>query len=91
MRTIALGNQGLNVPVVGLGCMGMSEFYGASDTQDNLKVLDRAAELGCTFWDTADIYGPFRNEELLATALNGRREAITLATKFGIRRDSAGG
>jgi len=91
VRTIALGNQGLRVPVVGLGCMGMSEFYGASDTLDNLKVLDRASELGCTFWDTADIYGPFRNEELLATALNGRREAITLATKFGIRRDSAGG
>ncbi len=90
MRTIALGSHGLSVPVVGLGCMGMSDFYGASDTRENLKVLDRAHELGCTFWDTADIYGPFRNEELLGKALSGRRETITLATKFGIRRDASG-
>jgi len=91
MKTLALGRQGLNVPAVGLGCMGMSDFYGTSALQENLKVLDRAVELGCTFWDTADIYGPFRNEELLARALNGRRENITLATKFGIRRGAAGG
>ncbi len=91
MKTIELGQQGLKVPAVGLGCMGMSDFYGSSALQENLKVLDRAAELGCTFWDTADIYGPFRNEALLARALNGRRENITLATKFGIRRDAAGG
>ena len=90
MKMVNLGNEGLSVPAVGLGCMGMSEFYGASDTQHNLKVLDRAAELGCTFWDTADMYGPFRNEELLAKALAGRRDAITLATKFGIRRGDSG-
>lgn len=90
MRNVALGRHGLSVPVVGLGCMGMSDFYGASDTQENLKVLDRAHELGCTFWDTADIYGPFRNEALLGQSLIGRREAITLATKFGIRRDASG-
>lgn len=91
MKVVKLGNEGLNVPAVGLGCMGMSEFYGASDTRENLKVLDRAREIGCTFWDTADMYGPFRNEELLARALAGRREEITLATKFGISRDESGG
>lgn len=91
MKALVLGQQGLNVPAVGLGCMGISNFYGASALQENLKVLDHAAELGCTFWDTADIYGPFRNEELLARALKGLRETITLATKFGIRHDAAAG
>jgi len=89
-KMINLGRQGLNVPAVGLGCMGMSEFYGDSDDQSNLKVLDRAAELGCTFWDTADMYGPFRNEELVAKALVGRRDKITLATKFGVQRGKDG-
>lgn len=90
MKIIALGNQGLKIPAVGLGCMGMSDFYGDSDTQKNLKVLDYAAEIGCTFWDTSDIYGPFTNEELLSKPLSQRREAITLATKFGIQRDTSG-
>ncbi len=90
IKTITLGNGGPTVPAVGLGCMGMSEFYGPSDVRDCLKVLDRAAEIGCTFWDTADMYGPFANEELVGKALAGRREAITLATKFGIRRSESG-
>ena len=90
MKKIALGEQGLVVPAVGLGCMGMSEFYGEHNQKDNLAVLDRAVELGCTFWDSADIYGPFTNEELLGKSLTGRRDKITLATKFGISRDAQG-
>ena len=89
-KVISLGSQGLKVPAIGLGCMGMSEFYGKSDTQSSLKVLHRAAGLGCTFWDTADMYGPFHNEKLVAKALAGRREQITLATKFGIQRNDKG-
>ncbi|MEL6207470.1 MAG: aldo/keto reductase [Pseudomonadota bacterium] len=85
MRTSQLG-QHLTVNAIGLGCMGMSEFYGDAEEAENLKVLDRALELGSSFWDTADIYGPFTNEELLSKALKGRRERITLATKFGIVR-----
>ncbi len=90
-KMITLGEGGPSVPAIGLGCMGMSEFYGRSDDRSSLKVLDRAVELGCTFWDTADMYGPFRNEELVGKALAGRRETITLATKFGIRRSDDGG
>lgn len=71
--------------------MGMSEFYGPSDDTQNLKVLDRAASIGCTFWDTSDMYGPFTNEKLLGRALQGRRGEITIATKFGISRDKDGG
>lgn len=89
MKIRALGSQGIMASQLGLGCMGMSEFYGATDDAENLKVLDRSIELGITFWDTADIYGPFKNEELLAKALKGRREKITLATKFGILRNPA--
>ena len=89
-KIIHLGQQGLKVPAIGLGCMGMSEFYGDSDTQSSLKVLDRAVELGCAFWDTADMYGPFENEKLIAKALSGRRDAITLATKFGVQRGDDG-
>ena len=90
MKQINLGSQGLQVPAIGLGCMGMSEFYGSSSEADNLRVLDRAAELGCTFWDTSDMYGPFTNEILLAKALKGRRDRITLATKFGVSRGEDG-
>jgi aryl-alcohol dehydrogenase-like predicted oxidoreductase len=78
------------VPAIGLGCMGMSEFYGASSEAENLRVLDRAVELGCTFWDTSDMYGPFTNEILLSKALAGRRDRITLATKFGVARGADG-
>lgn len=90
MKQVDLGSQGLRVPAIGLGCMGMSDFYGASAEADNLAVLDRAAELGCTFWDTSDIYGPFTNEMLLSKALKGRRSQITLATKFGVSRGADG-
>lgn len=90
MKQVSLGAQGLKVPAIGLGCMGMSEFYGATSEAENLRVLDRAASLGCTFWDTSDIYGPFTNEILLSKALAGRRDKITLATKFGISRGEDG-
>jgi aryl-alcohol dehydrogenase-like predicted oxidoreductase len=90
MKQVNLGSQGLRVPAIGLGCMGMSEFYGSSSEDQNLRVLHRAAEIGCTFWDTADMYGPFTNEMLLSKALKGRRDQITLATKFGISRDEDG-
>ena len=90
MKQVALGTQGLRVPAIGLGCMGMSEFYGASSEAQNLRVLDRAAEMGCTFWDTSDMYGPFTNEILLSKALEGRRDRITLATKFGVVRGEDG-
>lgn len=90
MKKVNLGSQGLQVPPIGLGCMGMSEFYGSSSEAQNLRVLDRAAEIGCTFWDTADMYGPFTNEILLAKALKGRRNKIVLASKFGVARGDDG-
>ena len=70
--------------------MGMSDFYGSSSEASNLAVLDRAVEIGCTFWDTSDMYGPFTNEILLSQALKGRRDQITLATKFGVSRGEDG-
>ena len=78
MKQVALGSQGLRVPAIGLGCMGMSDFYGSSSEAQNLRVLDRAAHIGCTFWDTSDVYGPFTNERLLAKAVAGRRAQIIL-------------
>jgi len=90
MKQVSLGSQGLVVPAIGLGCMGMSDFYGASSEAQNLRVLDRAVEIGCTFWDTSDMYGPFKNEILLSNALKGRRDQITLATKFGVARGEDG-
>jgi aryl-alcohol dehydrogenase-like predicted oxidoreductase len=90
MKHVNLGSQGLRVPAIGLGCMGMSDFYGSSSEAQNLRVLDRAAEIGCTFWDTSDMYGPFKNEILLSKALEGRRDKITLATKFGVSRGEDG-
>jgi aryl-alcohol dehydrogenase-like predicted oxidoreductase len=90
MKLVALGTQGLRVPAIGLGCMGMSEFYGPFSEAQNLRVLDRAAEIGCTFWDTSDMYGPFTNELLLSKALENRRDRITLATKFGVSRAQDG-
>jgi aryl-alcohol dehydrogenase-like predicted oxidoreductase len=91
MKQVKLGSQGLHVPAVGLGCMGMSEFYGSTSEAQNLRVLDRAAAIGATFWDTSDMYGPFTNETLLSKALEGRRDQITLATKFGVSRTQDGG
>jgi len=90
MKQVSLGVGGLRVPAIGLGCMGMSEFYGSSSEAENLSVLDRATELGCSFWDTSDMYGPFTNEILLSKALKGRRDKIILATKFGISRGADG-
>lgn len=90
MKIIKLGQQGLSVPAVGLGCMGMSDFYGDSDDAKNLKLLDEALELGCNFWDTADMYGPYTNEELLGKALVNRRDKVILATKFGVKRGKDG-
>jgi aryl-alcohol dehydrogenase-like predicted oxidoreductase len=80
-----LGTQGLEVSALGLGCMGMSQSYGVPDDQESIATLHRAIELGCTFLDTAEAYGPFTNEELLGRALKGRREQVVLATKFGFR------
>jgi len=90
MKQVNLGSQGLRVPAIGLGCMGMSDFYGSSSEAQNLAVLDRAVEIGCTFWDTSDMYGPFKNEILLSKAIKGRRDQIILATKFGISRGDDG-
>jgi len=84
-----LGSQGLTASQLGLGCMGMSEFYGTRNDEESIKTLRRAYELGVNFWDTADMYGPYINEELIAKALKGIRNQITLATKFGILRDLA--
>lgn len=89
MKTKKLGSQGLKASALGLGCMGMSEFYGSHDDAASLETLARAADLGICFWDTADMYGPHTNEELLGKALKGRRDKITLATKFGVMRDPA--
>lgn len=80
-----LGNQGLEVSAIGLGCMGMSQSYGAAEEAESAATLDRAIELGCIFLDTAEVYGPFRNEELLGRLLAGRRDQVVLATKFGFR------
>jgi aryl-alcohol dehydrogenase-like predicted oxidoreductase len=91
MKQIALGSQGLVVAKLGLGCMGMSEFYGPADEAQNLVTLHRALELGINFWDTSDMYGPHTNERLLGKILAQRRDEVVLATKFGIIRDANGG
>ena len=87
METIALGTQGLVVSRQGLGCMGMSDFYGETNDDESIATIHRALELGVTFFDTSDMYGPYTNEILVGKALSGRRDQDVIATKFGIMRD----
>ncbi len=90
MQRRTLGKGGLSVSAVGLGCMGMSEFYGPGDEKESIAVIHRALELGIDFLDTSDIYGLGRNEVLVGKAIRDRREKVVLATKFGIRRGADG-
>jgi aryl-alcohol dehydrogenase-like predicted oxidoreductase len=89
-KTLGTGSAALEVSAQGLGCMGMSEFYGTGDEQEAIAVIDRAVELGVTFFDTADMYGPFTNERLVGKALAPHRERVVLATKFGNERGANG-
>src|SRR3954447_21896182 len=90
MEKRRLGTQGLEVSQEGLGCMGMSEFYGEGDDAESLATIHRALELGVTLLDTADMYGPFANERLVGRAIADRREQVVLATKFGSVRGERG-
>jgi len=89
MQQRKLGSQGLSVFALGLGCMGMSDFYGTRDDRESIATIHRALELGVNLLDTADMYGPFVNEELVGRAIKDRRDDVVLASKFGIVRDSA--
>lgn len=90
MQQRKLGNQGLIVSAMGLGCMGMSEFYGTTDAQESIATIHRALELGITLLDTADMYGRGHNEELVGQAIKDRRDRVILATKFGNVRNAEG-
>src|SRR2546423_14365938 len=82
-----LGAQGLQTFAIGLGCMGMSEFYGPSNERESVATIHRALELGIDMLDTADMYGPFKNEQLVGRAIKGKRDRVIIATKFGNVRD----
>ena len=90
MQKRTLGSEGLEVSAQGLGCMGMSEFYGTADEDEAVATIHRALELGIFFLDTADMYGPFTNEKLVGRAIAGRRDEVVLATKFGNERGEDG-
>ncbi|CAB4382310.1 unnamed protein product [Rhizophagus irregularis] len=83
-----LGKTGVKIPAIGLGCMNMSSLYGAADEQENIKILNRAIELGCTFWDTADMYGLGENETLLSKVLKEHRNEVFLCTKFAFLQEN---
>ena len=90
MQQVQLGRQGLKVSRLGLGCMGMSDFYGPGDDVESTATIHRALELGLSFLDTSDMYGPFKNEVLVGKAIRDRRDRVVLATKFGVQRSPDG-
>ncbi len=90
MKQVALGSLGLKVSRMGLGCMGMSEFYGTTDDAESIATIHLALDRGMNFLDTADMYGPFKNEVLVGKAIQGRRDEVVLATKFGNQRSPDG-